>query len=94
MLEVVKPEQGCLQALACNCHNKNIHIARVKMKKKLEAEVIEQILFQMLEWRNSLEPLNRDNVPVIMTKKDIAAFVLRLFILSVLLNMETVQVIF
>lgn len=48
----------------------------------------------MLEWKNSLEPLNWDNVPVIMTEKDIAAFVLWLFILSDLLNMDTVQVIF
>lgn len=94
MLEVVKPEQGGLQALACNCHIKDILYCQSYNEKKLEAEVIEQILFQMLEWRNSLEPLNRDNVPVIMTKKDIAAFVLRLFILSDLLNMETVQVIF
>lgn len=45
MLEVVKPEQGGLWALVCNCHNKDIQKARVKMKKKKEAEVIEQILF-------------------------------------------------
>lgn len=35
MLKVVKPEQGGLQALACNCHNKDIHISRVIMKKKI-----------------------------------------------------------
>lgn len=44
--------------------------------------------------KEPLEPLNWDNVPVIMTEKDFAAFVLRLFILRDLLNMDTVQVTF
>lgn len=43
--------------------------------------------------KEPLEPLNWDNVPV-MTEKGIAAFILRLFILSDLLNMDTVQVTF